>query len=421
MDFTASRNDPEEHDIPVVARYSKDCKPVWTRPVGGKTVPMAWFNSWPQPAWFRAPRLDGDLKHSEGNRTYAAFFRTEYYGYLAGHGGDIVVYIDDSEDKGQIMTQYGTQHNNTEIVTEPLSKKQNLYSIVERCPHNFGLALAPADVWPFPAICTNDHGAIYLMTDRWLGGGHDMAIGEYTQPEQFAGEAFGGVHGSYSALARASGESYLVTYVSRPTIPHSNITDMCASQQKDPNACGGTGFCDETFRQCNDDAKPRNVHVMQLDNKIVKGYNLTNPPDDDWWEYGKPSIRITPSRGDVDCSNARIATFDRDTALLTWEEEEVSQCQINTGCKVPRKYTGTSFQKLDGQGNPLETAFKSTDVFVSGDIIRVSDEMCWPYVNTIWNTSWDELRKYPMEHDPRSGEPFFTTRKLSFACMRMTE
>jgi hypothetical protein len=405
-----NNTDPTEYDIPVVARYNQYCSPVWIRSVGGKTVPMAFFDTWDQPAWFRSPRLDGDLVYSPENRTYAAIFRTSYYGQLITHGGDMIVYIDDSEDKGQVMVHYGTKHKGQETVTEPTSRTENIYSLVQRCAHEYGSAIAPSTGFPFPAVCTNDHGAIFLVTDTWLGGGHEMMIGRNTPPEAFAGEAFGGVHGSYSALAPVGGDAYLLAYVSRPTVPDWKIMDNC---NLPPNTCA-TSWCGGTFQQCNDEAKSRNVQVLRLDNKVVTGKHL----EDNTYQYEQTPIRITQYRENVDCSNARIATLDKDVALLTWEEEEVEDCRILSGCKY-RKYTGTSFQKLDAQGNPQGKAFKSTDVFVSGDIIQIWDQICWPYVHMNWNTSWAELKKYPMEHEPRSGESFFTTRKLSFACMSM--
>jgi len=408
MNFTTT--DPTEYDIPVVARYDRDCKPIWTRPVGGKSVPMAFFDNWTQPAWFRSPRLDGDLVYSPENRTYAAIFRTSYYGELITHGGDIVVYIDDNEDKGQVMVHYGTKHHDQETVTEPISKKENVYSLVQRCAHEYGSAIAPSSGFPFPAVCTNDDGAIFLVTDSWLGSGNDTMIGGNTPMEAFAGEAFGGVHGSYSALASAGGDAYLMAYVSRPTVPDWKKVDNCNSPA---NTCI-TGWCGLSFHQCDDEAKSRNVQVLRLDNKIVEGTHLEN----NTYKYEKSPISITSYRENVDCSNARIATIDKNVALLTWEEEEVEGCKILSGCKS-RKYTGTLFQKLDVQGNPLEEAFRSTDVFVSGDVIQVWDQICWPYVHMDWNTSWAELQKYPMEHEARSGQPFFTTRKLSFACMSM--
>jgi hypothetical protein len=152
--------------------------------------------------------------------------------------------------------------------------------------------------------------------------------------------------------------------------------------------------------------------VIRLDNKVIIGRtgpnNIQQVPND--------PISITQYRENIDCSNARIATFDRRVALLTWEEEEVEDCRILSGCKS-RKYIGTSFLKLDEMGKPLEQAYKSIDVFVSGDIIQVWNHICWPYVNMVWNTSKGELAKYPKEHEPRSGGDFLTVKKLSFACI----
>jgi hypothetical protein len=405
MNFTGDT----EYDIPVVARYNSDCTPKWTRRVGGKTVPMAWLNEWKQPAWYRSPRLDGDLAYSPVSRVFAAFFRTSYYGEWQGHGGDMVVYIDDSEDSGLIMTHYGTKRNGTDIVTEPTSKTDNNYSLVQRCSHEYGLAIAPSDKSPFPAVCTDDEGIIKLVTDMWLGGGNETRVGKTTLPEAFAGEAFGGVQGSYSVLGRSDNDAYLMAWVSRPTMPVDwKHPEICNTP---PDECV-TGWCGSKFRQCDDEAKSRNVQVIRLDNKAMTG----NKGADDAQHVPNDPISITPFRENIDCSNARIATFDRKEALLTWEEEEVEGCTILSGCKS-RKYLGTSFVKLDASGKPLEQAFTSTDVFVSGDMIQVWNQICWPYVHMDWNTTREELEKYPKEHEPRSGADFLTVRKLSFACI----
>ncbi|KAF2682795.1 hypothetical protein K458DRAFT_488527 [Lentithecium fluviatile CBS 122367] len=408
MNFTGDT----EYDIPVVVRYDQDCKSIWTRPVGGKTVPMAWLDDWKQPAYYRAPRLDGDLKYSPGNRTFAAFFRTSYYGEWQGHGGDMIVYIDDNDDKGQIMVNYGTKHKGTETVTEPISKRDNNYSLVQRCPHEYGLAIAPANEAPFPAVCTDDEGSIRLVTDLWLGGGNETRIGQQTPSEAFAGEAFGGVQGSYSVMDRIGDDAYLMAWVSRPTIPwDEKQIDNCVPI---PGKCT-TGWCGNKFKQCDDEAKSRSVQVIRLDNKVIVGDKILG----DIRRVPKDPVTITPFRQNVDCSNARIGTFNREIALLTWEEDEVEECKILSGCKS-RKYTGTVFQKLDENGNKVEESLKSTDVFVSGDIIQIWDQICWPYVHMDWNTTKEELVKYPTEHthehDDKAG-PFPTVNKLSFACV----
>jgi len=180
--------DPEEYFTPTLLRY-RNASLAWSTPLGGKTVTFQMFPD----TKFRANKgsLDGDLAYGE-NGTYAAFFRAEYYGgTAAGHGGDSIVYVDDSG-----------------------ARIEGPYSQTQHCGHNFGLALSTSKDIPFPAICTSDSGDVSIASSL---EGEMPAVGPKRVGEMFAAEAFGGTRGSYSGMARMGmKEEYTLVWVARP-------------------------------------------------------------------------------------------------------------------------------------------------------------------------------------------------------------
>jgi hypothetical protein len=109
--------------------------------------------------------------------------------------------------------------------------------------------------------------------------------------------------------------------------------------------------------------------------------------------------------GDSDMTNTHIATFDKFSALVTWEEISSSNCDsfIAMGCYST--YAGTSFQVVDSAGAKSGIAFSTTDVQVAGDMATMSDgRICWPYVSMTWSLA-------------QMADTSATTKVLSFACI----
>jgi hypothetical protein len=305
--------------------------------------------------------LDGDLAFGD-NGTYAAFYRAEYYnGPVAGHGGDTIAYIDDEGS----------------VIEGPLSFQQH-------CGHNFGIALSSSKDIPFASVCTADDGYLRIASnekDKEANNGQLPPIDEKRPSEMFAAEAFGGTRGSYSVMARlGAAESYLLAWVTRP-----------AGDDSDENK-----------------AKPRYVKVVDFNSKDT----LDNAPKD-----------VRQFATDTDCFNTHVAAFNETSALVTWEESTVFNCDSN-GCQS-NTYTGTRFQMVDSSGNSIGEPLVSKDVFVSGDIAKVGSKLCWPYVNMTWDSNKNASDAYGPSGawadmwDPNT--PIRTLKKVSFACIAAEE
>ena len=242
------------------------------------------------------------------------------------------------------------------------SRIDGKYSQTQHCGHNFGIALSTSDSIPFAAVCTADDGKISIASST---ADEMPTIGQDHPKEFYAAEAFGGTRGSYSDMVRMGSNSYILAWVSRPD--------------------GGSA------------KDTRIVRVAQLSAKDTLGQG----PND-----------VTQHRSDIDCVNARIAAIDDSQALVTWEENDVSECGgdfTGNGCSKS-KYTGTKFQVVDSAASNKGSSFSAADVFVSGDIAKVGSKLCWPYVNMKWepgtDQSWDD-------NDKPAGPK---VKKLSFAC-----
>ncbi|KAF2877215.1 hypothetical protein BDV95DRAFT_601630 [Massariosphaeria phaeospora] len=332
--FNTTTTTTSEYHIPHIVRY-KASKQAWRTPVGGTTILQ--FD-----AHMRANKgnLDGDLAFNE-NSTYAAYYRTEYYGGApagaAGHGGDITAYVD----------------ANGALIASP-------YAAQQFCGHNFGIALAPSRDIPFPSPAS--------------GAWDYPAIGAQRTPEMFTAEAFGGTRGSYSVLARLGvTELYLVAWIARPE---------------------GKG----------EDAL-RHVQVTPLKSKKEVG--------------GAGPMDVTLAKADTDCFNAHVAAFGDAGALVTWEEATVKG--------EASAYTGTRFQVVDAAGKAQGAPFVSEDVFVAGDIRKVGEKLCWPYVQMKWDSDKKATAAYgpygsdtwdPFGTAKLADTPATTVKKMSFACVK---
>ena len=117
---------------------------------------------------------------------------------------------------------------------------------------------------------------------------------------------------------------------------------------------------------------------------------------------------ITSSIG-PDRSNAHVAVFDDQYALVTWEEIGAPSCDfVAMGCSG--EFTGTYFQLVDKAGEKIGEPLKSMNTFVAGDMITLNDgRICWPYVSMDWR----------LDLPVGGGLPDVTTKKMSFACMSL--
>lgn len=113
------------------------------------------------------------------------------------------------------------------------------------------------------------------------------------------------------------------------------------------------------------------------------------------------------TKGSNDCSNAHAATFGLDNALVTWEEISNPVCDnIAMGCAG--QFARSVYQQVDSAGKKVGEPLKTTDVYVAGDMVTMSDgRICWPYAHMDWGLS------SPVNSFPSSS----TTKKMSFACI----
>ncbi|OJI88408.1 hypothetical protein ASPTUDRAFT_195954 [Aspergillus tubingensis CBS 134.48] len=350
---------PSDTPVPVLHRYTNG-KQTWKTWLGGPGVHSSDGLS-------ASPDLNGDLVYSESAGLYGAYFVvTDYSGDASGHYGDSIEYV---ADNGTLVTIAGASSS-------------------WGCSHNTGIAFEAADEPPYASICAEDQGAIWLNTKTQGMTNDGVKISNENTTNGASGEAMGGMGGSYSGLARfADSTRYIFTWVSRGAV---DVTE---------NTWMGDGYTHVSNR-----TNPRNVALALFTDKYTKvGKQATSTVGD---ENGDSQVTWVTS-GSNDCSNAHVATFGNSSALITWEEISDPLCEyIAMGCRG--QFAGTYFQQVDSDGNKVGDAFKSTDVYVSGDMVTMSDgRICWPYVNMDWDLSevvWSaDSSKY--------------TKKMSFACI----
>ncbi|XRM43728.1 hypothetical protein ABZX51_006885 [Aspergillus tubingensis] len=350
---------PSDTPVPVLHRYTNG-KETWKTWLGGPGAHSSDGLS-------ASPDLNGDLVYSESAGLYGAYFVvTDYSGDASGHYGDSIEYV---ADNGTLVTIAGASSS-------------------WGCSHNTGIAFEAADEPPYASICAEDQGAIWLNTKTQGMTNDGVKISNENTTNGASGEAMGGMGGSYSGLARfADSTRYIFTWVSRGAV---DVTE---------NTWMGDGYTHVSNR-----TNPRNVALALFTDKYTKvGKQATSTVGD---EDGDSQVTWVTS-GSNDCSNAHVATFGNSSALITWEEISDPLCEyIAMGCRG--QFAGTYFQQVDSDGNKVGDAFKSTDVYVSGDMVTMSDgRICWPYVNMDWDLSevvWSaDSSKY--------------TKKMSFACI----
>ncbi|PYI07030.1 hypothetical protein BO78DRAFT_386444 [Aspergillus sclerotiicarbonarius CBS 121057] len=350
---------PSDTPVPVLHRYT-DGKETWKTWLGGPDVHTSDGLS-------ASPDMNGDLVYSESAGLYGAYFVvTDYSGDASGHYGDSIEYV---ADNGTLVTIAGASSS-------------------WGCSHNTGIAFEAADEPPYASICAEDQGAIWLNTQTQGMTNDGVKISNENTTNGASGEAMGGMSGSYSGLARfADSSRYIFAWVSRGAV---DVTE---------NTWMGDGYT-----HVNNRTNPRNVAIALFSDKYTKvGAQATSTVGT---EDGDSQVNWVTS-GSNDCSNAHAATFGNSSALITWEEISDPTCDyIAMGCRG--QFAGTYFQQVDGEGNKVGDAFKSTDIYVSGDMVTMSDgRICWPYVSMEWDLSQAVYGDDSSEY----------TKKMSFACM----
>ncbi|KGO74904.1 hypothetical protein PITC_031420 [Penicillium italicum] len=352
---------PSGTPVPVLYRYTSG-KQTWKTWLGGPGVHESEGLS-------ASPDMNGDLVYSESAELYGAYFVvTDYTGDASGHFGDSVEYISAS---GKLETIAGA-------------------SSAWGCSHNTGIAFEAADEAPFPGICAEDQGAIWLNTKTQGMSNDGVKISNENTTNGASGEPMGGMSGSYSSLARfADTTKYIFAWVSRGAI---DVTE---------NAWMGTGYTHVQNR-----TNGRNVAISLFSDKYTKvGAQATSEVGA---EDGDSQVNWATS-GSNDCSNAHAAAFGSSNALVTWEEISNPTCDyIAMGCRGT--FAGTYFQQVDSTGSKVGEAFSADDVYVAGDMVTLSDgRVCWPYVNMTWDLS------QPIDDSSSAA----TGKKISIACMAL--
>ncbi|KAI9698110.1 MAG: hypothetical protein M1820_007618 [Bogoriella megaspora] len=352
---------PSGTPVAAIYRYT-DGTQTWKTWLGGPNVH-------PDDGLSMSPDINGDLVYSAAAGLYGAYIVvTDYSGNAAGHFGDSIEYVYD---------------NGTLDMIQGASSSWG-------CSHNTGIAFEAADEAPFASICAEDQGAIWLNSKGTGMMNSGVKISNENTTNGGSGEPMGGMSGSFSGLARfASTTNYIFSWVSRGAIDLTENTWM------------GSGYTHSINR-----TNPRNVAIAMLSDKYTKvGAQATS-------EVGATSGDDQVNwitEGANDCSNAHAATFDTDNALVTWEEISDPICDfIAMGCRGT--FAGSFFQQVDSTGAKVGDPLKSTDVYVAGDMVTMSDgRVCWPYVSMTWDLS---------EAVPYSGSSA-STQKMSFACISL--
>ena len=275
---TTANAPPGNTPVPVLYRYTGATQ-TWKTFLGGPNIH-------PADGLSMSPDLNGDLVYSEKAKMYGAYFVvTDYQGWASGHFGDSIQYVNEA---GKLQNIPGA-------------------SSAWGCSHNTGIALEAADAPPYASLCAEDHGAIWLNTKtRSMDG---VKVSNENTTNGASNEPMGGMSGSYSQLARLVGKnSYVFSWVSR------------GAMDLKEDSWRGKGFTQAENRTVG-----RNVAVAVMSDKgTLVGPQATSvvgaASGDDQVNW------IT--QGSADCSNAHVAAFDGERALVAWEEIANPRCDF---------------------------------------------------------------------------------------------
>ncbi|RMX72384.1 hypothetical protein D0869_14672 [Hortaea werneckii] len=367
MDSSVDNAPPSSTPVPAIYRYIYG-EQQWRTWLGGPDVH-------PDAGLAMSPDMNGDLVWSDEAELYGAYFVvTDYAGDAKGHYGDSIQYINDN---GTLETIDGATSS-------------------WGCSHNTGIAFEAADEPPYASICAEDQGAIWLNTQTQGMSTGGVKVSNENTTNGASGEPMGGMSGSYSGLARfANSTSYIFTWVSRGAVDLTENTWM------------GDGYT-----HANNRTNGRRVAMAMFSDKQSKvGDEATS-------EVGAASGDsqvnwITESTG-PDRSNAHVAVFDDEYALITWEQIDNPHCdEIAFGCSG--EFSGSYFQLVNKSGKKIGDPITSKDAYVAGDLVTLNNgTICWPYVNMDWQLS-NPVGGYGFGSNSEAS----TTKKMSFGCMSL--
>ncbi|KAF2226101.1 hypothetical protein BDZ85DRAFT_213867 [Elsinoe ampelina] len=351
---------PSGTPVANVYRYTNGQR-TWKAALGGNNADINQDDG----AKSMSPDINGDLVYSEAAGLYGAYIVvTDYAGWAAGHFGDSIQYINND---GKVQKNAAGANG-------------------WGCSHNTGIALEAADAAPFASACAEDQGAIWLNTGG--KGMNGVKVSNEHTINGASGEPFGGMSGSYSSLARYQGSGeYILAWVSRGA---SLLTQ---------DTWRGNGFT-----KANNRTENRRVAIARFSDKstligpqAISTVGATNGDAQINWVSDSPA----------DASNARVATFDGTSALISWDQIDSPSC-TDDAMDCHGDYTGTRYQLVTAgakSGAPI-----TSQVFVSGDQVTFPDgRICWPYVDMKWQLN-NPVGGY-------SGNADTTVKALSFACM----
>ncbi|KAF2664781.1 hypothetical protein BT63DRAFT_448583 [Microthyrium microscopicum] len=355
MPSGTSNPPPGNTPVPVLYRF-KDGKQSWKTWLGGPDVH-------PREGLSMAPDLNGDLAYSEKSGLYGAYFViTNYAGSAKGHFGDSIQYV---TNEGKIQTIRGASSS-------------------WGCSHNTGIAIAAADTPPYASACAEDHTGIWLNTKTQSMNGQKISNEHVINGA--TNSAMGGTSGSYSLLSRfPTTPRYIFTWISRGAVQltaNAWLTGQTTAKQRWPN---------------------RHVAIALLSSKeTLAGPQATSKVGS---ASGDDQVNWLTT-GSNDHSNAHVAAFDANSALVSWEEMENPSCK-DDAMDCSGNFVGTSWQLVDGSGKKVGGVVSAKNVTVSGDVVLMPDgRLCWPYVDMAWSLKGDGARM-------RSA-----AKKMSFGCMK---
>ncbi|KAK4543093.1 hypothetical protein LTR36_005870 [Oleoguttula mirabilis] len=359
---TVANAPPSSTPVPAIYRYQNGVQQ-WKTFVAGPGVH-------PDDGLSMAPDMNGDLVWSDEAELYGAYFVvTDYTGDAEGHFGDSIEYVNDN---GTLETITGASSS-------------------WGCSHNTGIAFEAADAPPYASICAEDQGAIWLNTETQGMTNNGIKISNENTTNGASGEAMGGMSGSYSALARfVNSTSYIFAWVSRGAVDLTADTWM------------GDGYT-----SCSNRTNGRRVAMAMFSDKETK--TTAQASSEVGAADGDSQVNWVTSTIGADRSNAHVAVFDDEYALVTWEEIADPQCDIIAfGCSGT--FSGSYFQLVNSAGTTIGEPIVSNNTYVAGDMATLSNgTICWPYVNMDWR----------LDLPVGGGLPDTTTQKMSFACMSL--
>lgn len=194
--------------------------------------------------------------------------------------------------------------------------------------------------------------------------------------------------GSYSNLAALDNGRYIFAWQSRGAV---NLT---------PDSWMGDGFTQASPRWLN-----HNVAIATMDakNKLAGSQAISTVGA----ASGDDQVTWITKESGTDHQNVRVASAGSgQLAVVTWEQLTNPTCEpVPLSCSGT--FGGTYAQLVDatGTGSKVGDAVNlGTDVTISGDIVTIGTQVCWPFVKQTWDLS-----------KPKSSGTAVT--KMSFACL----